>query len=52
MLVDNITAVYVFRQVLLLIEHLRTSMKEIITDIDWMEGLTKTFAKDKVLYNF
>lgn len=33
--------------VLLLIEHLRTSMKEIITDIDWMEGLTKTFAKDK-----
>ena len=31
-----------------MIEHLRTSMKEIITDLDWMEDSTKTFAKDKV----
>ena len=41
---------YIYLQVLELIEQLRTSMKEIITDVDWMEDSTKTFAKDKVRF--
>lgn len=33
--------------VLQLIENLRMSVKEMISEVDWMEDSTKTFAKDK-----
>ena len=32
-----------------MIENLRESFKEMITDLDWMEDKTKMFAKDKVM---
>ena len=34
---------------MLMIENLRNSIKEMITDVDWMEDETKTFARNKVI---
>ena len=39
-------------QVMVLIENLRESFKEMITDLDWMEDKTKEYARDKVIQLF
>ena len=39
-------------QVMVLIENLRESFKEMITDLDWMEDKTKEYARDKVIHLF
>ena len=37
---------------MVLIENLRESFKEMITDLDWMEDKTKEYARDKVIQLF